>query len=82
MRPILSYCQLLKLILNLFSDAVPRVLIKSWPLNADMFDGDVMAGPVPTLFAVDEDEAIDAMMENPEKVKLWRLEIRFVSRTL
>ncbi len=44
-------------------------MIKSWPLNADMFDGDALAGPVPTLFAVNEDEAVEAMLEYPEKVR-------------
>lgn len=47
---------------------MPTVLIKSWDLNADMFDGDALAGPVPTLFATDPDAAMANLLQNPEKV--------------
>ena len=28
----------------IYSDSLPTVLIKSWPLEADLFDGDLLAG--------------------------------------
>ncbi len=36
-------------------------------MNADLFDGDLLGGPVPTLFAGNESKAIDEMDQNPEK---------------
>ncbi len=50
-----------------FSDTVPTTLLKSWPLEADLFDGDVLAGPVPTLFTANRSSALDALISNPEK---------------
>jgi hypothetical protein len=36
---------------SLCRDRVPTVLVKEWPLLTNMFDGDQIMGPVPTLFA-------------------------------
>jgi hypothetical protein len=36
-------------------------------MSCTMFDGDVAAGPVPTLFAEDTDEAVDAITADPAK---------------
>ncbi len=46
---------------------MPTQLVASWPMSCDMFDGDVLAGPVPTLFAEDPDEAVDAITADPGK---------------
>lgn len=48
-----------------FSDNVPTVLLKSWPLDATLFDGDLIAGPVPTLFSVDIEGTASAILHNP-----------------
>ncbi len=55
------------LILNLqslFSDNIPTYLIRSWPLDADLFDGDILAGPVPSIFCKDEDGVAAAITDN------------------
>jgi hypothetical protein len=59
------------------SDNVPAVLIKSWPLASTMWDGDVLAGPVPTLFAEDVEASREAFLDNMAKAhndlgKLYR----------
>jgi hypothetical protein len=41
--------------------------VASWPLSCTMFDGDIAAGPVPTLFAENVDEALDAITGDPVK---------------
>ena len=38
----------------LFRDFVPAIHIESWQLATPMWDGDDIAGPVPTMFAEDE----------------------------
>ena len=38
------------------------VLIKAWPLEADLFDGDQLAGPVPSLFSEDPDAALVGLL--------------------
>ena len=43
------------------SDNLPIVKLGSWPLNAEMFDSDVMKGPIPTLFAEDPAQALEAI---------------------
>ena len=53
---------------NLFySDNLPTVLIKSWPLEADLFDGDLLAGPVPSLYSDDPDASLAAITSDPLK---------------
>ena len=46
----------------LFRDNVPAVLLASWNLDAAMFEGDKVAGPVMTLFAEDVEATTTAMM--------------------
>jgi hypothetical protein len=53
--------------LSLFSDNVPAVNIGSWPLEVSMFDGDLMAGPVVSLFAEDIEEARRNVTSNPQR---------------
>jgi hypothetical protein len=46
---------------------VPAVLLAEWNLECEMFDGEAIAGPVPTLFS-DRPEAAKAALDNdPEK---------------
>jgi len=56
---------------------VLAVLVKSWPLASTMWDGDVLAGPVPTLFAEDVEASQEASLDNVAKAhsdlaKLYR----------
>ncbi len=37
----------------MFSDNVPTVRLAEWPLTASMWDGELLNGPVPTLFSED-----------------------------
>jgi hypothetical protein len=53
------------------------VLVKSWPLASTMWDGDALAGPVPTLFAEDVEASQEAFLDNVAKAhsdlaKLYR----------
>ena len=52
------------MIKTMFRDNVPTVLLSSWPLDCLMFNGDLAAGPVPTLFTEDEQASLDALSEN------------------
>jgi hypothetical protein len=47
-----------------FRDNVPAICLGQWPLNADLFDGDEQAGPVPTLFAEDVEAAAEGLNRN------------------
>ncbi len=47
------------------SDNLPAIKLKTWPLTADLFDCDVMKGPVPTLFADAPAEAEAAIRAGP-----------------
>ena len=51
----------------LFRDNVPAVLLASWNLDAAMFEGDKVAGPVMTLFAEDVEATTTAITANPAK---------------
>ncbi len=39
----------------------------SWPLSCNLFDGEALAGPVPTLFAESSEEALEAITADPTK---------------
>ena len=41
-----------------------------WPIQAEMWDGEVLAGPVPRFFSANPSEAVRAMKDNPELV--WK----------
>jgi len=40
------------------------VLLESWPLEASLRDGEVLAGPVPSLFSEDVKSSEDALIGN------------------
>ncbi len=42
-------------------DTAATVLLQEWPVQTDYFDGDVIEGPVPWLFAEDPTEAAAAI---------------------
>ena len=46
---------------NIFRDNIPTVRLAYWPLSTDLYDRDVVAGPVPVLFAPNPEEAIDSL---------------------
>jgi hypothetical protein len=48
-------------------DNLPAVDVKTWYLHAQMFDGDVAAGPVPLLFAANPDVAAASIAAEPAK---------------
>ena len=50
-----------------FSDNVPAILLDSRSLAANLFEGDVLAGLVPTLFADDPNAAEPAITSDAAK---------------
>ncbi len=46
---------------------MPTVLLAEWGLACSMFDGDVISGPVPTLFSDRPETARAALDSDPEK---------------
>ncbi len=48
----------------MFSDIVPTICLAKWPLEATMWDGDEIAGPVPTLFTEDVESATAAITKD------------------
>jgi len=55
------------------------VLLKSWPLEATLFDGDLLAGLVPTLFSKDVEASLAAIQGDPLKAH-W--DLNKISKTL
>jgi len=51
----------------MFRDNIPTVRLGSWPLTAALFDGEVAAGPLPTLFGPDAETALAAITADPAK---------------
>jgi hypothetical protein len=49
-------------------DRVPAVMLAEWNLTCEMFDSDVISGPVPTLFSDRPKAAKAALCNDPEKV--------------
>jgi hypothetical protein len=43
------------------------VRVARWDLEATMYDGDIMAGPVVTLFTDDEEGARNSLGANPQR---------------
>jgi hypothetical protein len=43
---------------------VPTICLAKWPLEATMWDGDEIAGPVPTLFTEDVESATAAITKD------------------
>lgn len=52
-----------------FSDTVPTVKLATWPMRCEFFDGDLLDGPVPTLFTEDAEAAREGISTAPEKVE-------------
>jgi len=50
-----------------FRDNVPTVLVQEWPLEAKMWDGDLLAGPVPVFYADEPATARAAFMADQLK---------------
>ncbi len=50
------------------SDSVVTVLLAEWHLTTDYFDGSAVSGPVPRFFALNPEEAREAMYRDPAKV--------------
>ena len=46
---------------------MPTIKLGEWALQCNMWDGDLLAGPVPTLFADTPDVAVDALKSDPGK---------------
>ena len=51
----------------MFRDNVPTVRLAAWPLQGDLFDGDVAAGPVPTLFSQEPETTSGNILNNLAK---------------
>ncbi len=51
----------------MFRDRVPTVLLEEWPLSCRLFDGEMVSGPVPTLFSDRPDAARLALEGDPER---------------
>jgi len=41
------------MLIIVFSDNVPTILLAKWPLEASIWDGEVLCGPVASLFSED-----------------------------
>jgi len=65
---------------NLRVDNCVSVQLARTPLRVDLFDGKVAAGPVPTLFAANQDVAFTGLMNNAEVtlVDLMKMNARFL----
>ena len=48
-------------------DNVPTIKLGEWGLDCNLWDGDILAGPVPTLFADTPDVAADALKSDHGK---------------
>jgi len=53
---------------NLKAENTVSVLVSTFKLNADMFDGDSIAGPVPLIFTPDRDATVAAFAANPDNL--------------
>jgi len=53
------------LIRNFFlcRDNIPTICLAQWPMEATLWDGDVIAGPVPTLFTEEVEAGTKAILE-------------------
>ncbi len=52
---------------------MPSIIHKTWDLSATMFDGDDLAGMVPTIFADDPDRMVEALNRDLLKVRALHL---------
>jgi hypothetical protein len=51
---------------NLKADNTDSVLVSTFKLNADLFDGESISGPVPLIFAPDREATLAAFAANPD----------------
>ena len=51
------------LVIFLFRDNVPTICLAQWPMEATLWDGDLIAGPVPTLFTEEVEAGTKAILE-------------------
>jgi hypothetical protein len=49
---------------TLRADNVPVILLEEMPIHCELYDGENMAGPVPTLFGSEEDSLLETIKEN------------------
>jgi hypothetical protein len=56
----------------LFRDNIPTICLAQWPMEATLWDGDLIAGPVPTLFTEEVEAGTKAILE----VKIVKCNIR------
>ena len=65
---------------NLKADNCVSVQVARIPLKVEMFDGTIVAGPVPTLFASDQQAASKGLMDNADTTleDLFKLNGKFV----
>jgi len=56
----------------LFSDNIASMSLQSWDLDTNQFDGELLAGPIPTLFSEDAATSATNIMANPLKAH-WDL---------
>ena len=61
------------------SDNIPTIKTKSWQADSTLFDGDLMAGPYPTLFSTNIDASLTGIKSDPRKAH-W--DIMKISRLL
>jgi len=55
-----------------FSDNIASMSLQSWDLDTNQFDGELLAGPIPTLFSEDVATSTTNIMANPLKAH-WDL---------
>jgi hypothetical protein len=48
---------------SLYRDNVPTICLAQWPMDTTLWDGDVIAGPVPTLFTEEVEAGTKAILE-------------------
>jgi hypothetical protein len=60
----------IEIILTCCRDRVPTILLEEWPLSCRLFDGEMVSGPVPTLFSDRPDAARLALESEPERACL------------
>jgi len=54
----------------------------TWDLSADLFDGDLLAGLVPTIYAADPDSMPDILKRDLIKVRSHIIEFEALSRPM
>ena len=47
---------------SLYRDNVPTICLAQWPMDATLWDSDVIAGPVPTLFTEEVEAGTKAIL--------------------